>query len=120
MATMLVMGIVAVISLFCLSLLTYYWKWTADKAEIGIILTYILAGFFGGRFLKRCWKRKQEHTEISISHGQKIMDAVLLGTVFVVILVFLSMLSCRSDFTISTRLFIVWFLVMGSACLGRV
>ena len=120
MATMLVMGIVAVISLFCLSLLTYYWKWNADKAEIGIILTYILAGFFGGRFLKRCWKRKQEHTEISISHGQKIMDAVLLGTVFVVILVFLSMLSCGSAFSVSTRLFVVWFLVMGSACLGRI
>ena len=119
------MGMVSVISLLILSLLTYSLKWNADKVEIGMIVTYILAGFFGGKFHKNNFKVKTKETEDAIreksgSLARKITDGCLVATLFVVILFILSMLYLGESLTIASRLSMVWLLIAGSVCVGKI
>ena len=44
-----VMAVVSMLMLIGVSMLAYIYKWYADKALLGITLTYIIAGFVGGR-----------------------------------------------------------------------
>lgn len=125
--SIIIMGITSCISLLVVSLLTYWLHWQADTAMLGITVTYILSGFLGGCSLrwKHLLKKKQNMekvgvlTEISNLTG-KLQEAILVGTLFMGILLLLSVLYIGSDFSVSTRLLTVWLLLIGSASLGRV
>ena len=95
-----VMMIVTVMSLLVVSALTYWFKWQADKAMIGIIATYIVVGFFGGICL-RC--------------KRKIMGAIVLGTSYMFLLVVCAYMGFRILFEFSDRCLLIWLLIVCSS-----
>lgn len=107
------MIIITFVCLVIVSLLTYICKWQADKALIGITVTYILSGFSGGLVQKR--QNKDEK-----SMGNKMLDAVLLGILFMMLLVAVSVLVARIPFEFSSRFLMLFMLLIGSTCLGRI
>lgn len=125
-----VMAVVSVISLLIVSGCSYNFKWYADKALIGITITYIMAGFFGGFALKRqegkgwLWNG-QKIGDDSVgnkekSMAKKMLEAILLGSIFMLILLAVSTLVVQNPFEISSRMLMIWMLLAGSACLGRI
>ena len=111
--TIIIMLIVSFVMLSIISGLTYIWKWQADKALIGITLTYILTGFCGGLFWK--WKTKE-----SRSMGRKMLEAFLISLFFMLLLVIVSVFILGNPFVISSRFLMIAMLVLGSTCLGRI
>lgn len=125
-AALFFMSITAVLCLVIVSFFTYYFKWQADTAQIGITLTYILAGLVGGFFLKWYpkWKEKGQDSivqeqRLSYGFGQKMREAFLIGTLFMLILLGISILGLGNTFTFSKKVWIIWMLLAGSCCIGR-
>lgn len=72
-----IMLITSVISLLVLSILTYLFKWQADIATIGIIITYVLAGLSGGFILRKIEKK---------SLWKTVLDTLIASVLFLVLL----------------------------------
>lgn len=125
-----VMAVVSVISLLIVSVCSYNFKWYADRALIGITITYILAGLFGGFTLKRqegkgwLWNGQKIGDESvgnkEKSMAKKMLEAILLGSIFMLLLMAVSTLVVQNPFEISSRMLMIWMLLAGSACLGRI
>lgn len=98
-----IMMIVATVFLLIVSALTYMFKWQADKAVIGIIITYVLAGFAGG---------------ISLRKERKIIGALGLGTMFMLLLVICSRIGFQIPFEFSVRVIRIWLLITSSTFVG--
>lgn len=113
LAPLIVMIIISLVCLVIVSLLTYIFKWQADKALIGITVTYILTGLVGGFVQKR-----QIQDEKSM--GQKMLEAIFLSSVFIMILVMVSIFVVQIPFELSSRFFMIFMLFVGSTCLGRI
>lgn len=103
MIVLSIMIVVSVISLLVLSILTYLFKWQADKAMIGIIITYILAGVVGG---------------VCIKTERRVRAAMGVGTLFVAILVLCSSIGLQIPFEFSGRLILIWLLIISSSFIG--
>lgn len=101
------------ISLFVLGLLTYMQKWQADKALVGVVAAYILAGYFGGLFQKIINKETREN-------GKKIAEGIITASGFMLVLTCLCVFGQGGSLVFSTRFFMIWALLVGSACLGRI
>ena len=99
-----IMLLTSVVFLFVLSILTYMFKWQADKAMIGIIVTYILAGVVGG---------------VCIKTERRVRTAVGLGTIFLAILVLCSSIGFQIPFEFSGRLILIWLLIISSSFIGQ-
>jgi len=110
---LIIMVVVSAICLCGVSVLAYRYKWQADKALIGITLTYILAGFIGGLSQKIMNKEQK-------SIGRKMLDGIVLSTIFMGGLIVLSIYIVQNPFEISSRFLMIWMLLMGSTCLGRI
>ena len=108
-----IMLVMSFICLGILSVLTYEYKWQADKALVGITLTYILVGFIGG-MLQRIMNKETK------TMGGKMREAILLSAIFLAILVGISTVFLQTPFAISSRFFMICILLTGSTCLGRV
>ena len=78
----MMMFIVSMISIAILATFTYLFKWQADKATIGIIVTYALAVLSGGAVL---WKIEKV-TKIKL-----FVEILLTSTFFVLLLRALSL-----------------------------
>lgn len=120
-----IMIIMSLICLLVVSFLTYKLKWQADAAMLGITLTYILAGFFGGlgmKWIPLLWKRnKVEIVEKeSIGVTEKIVESILTSALFIILLWIVSLFLTEEGMQFSGRLFIIWMLLMGSVALGRI
>lgn len=111
------MLIVALVSLLVVSVFTYMLKWHADKAMLGIVVTYILSGFAGGFFLGK-YKKKENQANCSIR--EKLIEAICVSALFFILLGLISILGLHIPFSFSGRLLLILFLLTGSACLGRV
>lgn len=98
-----VMIVVSIVSIVIVSTLTYLLKWQADKAMIGIIVTYVVTGFSGG-----------------VCHGgkRKILSALLMGTIFVLLLAALAYLGFQIPFELSKRFLLIWLLIVCSTFVG--
>lgn len=107
-----VMTVVSMLMLIGVSMLAYIYKWYADKALLGITLTYIIAGFVGGRVLKRLSEVKDMN--------KKLLESILLGVLAMALLVLFSLLVTDNAFGISSRFLMIWMLITGSASLGRI
>lgn len=110
---LMIMFITALISLGAVTVLAYNFKWQADKALVGITLTYILAGFIGGM------SQRIMNKEVK-TMGAKMLEAILLSAIFIAILVGISIMFMQIQFAISSRFFMICILLTGSTCLGRV
>ena len=125
-----VMILVCVIMLTTVSVCSYMYKWYADKALIGITLTYILAGFWGGVVMKclekgSCWRKRRKNSEENVvkeekNTAKKMQEAILLGSLFMLFLTVVSITGIGNSFEISGRMLLIWMLLTGSACLGRI
>ncbi len=113
-----IMVFLSLLLLLVLSGMTYIWKWQADKALAGITIIYILAGYVGGFSLKRMTSKELYQQEISI--GRKMLQGILLGSLFLAVLVLLSLLFVEIPFALSSRFLMIWMLLVGSASLGRI
>ncbi len=125
--TIFVMSIISTILLLCISLLTYCFKWQADTAMLAITFTYILTGFFGGMVMKwiPSWHRRKLDKAISVqqepvSIGSKMLESIIVASVFMLLLLILSITIVRDPFALSSRFLMIWMLLVGSACLGRI
>ena len=98
-----VMMIVTVMSLLVVSTLTYWFKWQADKALVGIIIVYIVAGFFGG---------------FCLNSKRKMMGAIVLGTSYMFLLVVCAYMGFGILFEFSRRCFLIWLLIICSSFAG--
>lgn len=107
------------VSLLIVSTLTYLFKWQADKAMIGIIVTYILVGFAGGFVFKRVSK-KQNAEERKVGVLQKALEVFSLSSVFMLLMIVLSTFVIQNPFEISGRLLMIWGLMTSSCFLGRI
>ncbi|MBP3678487.1 MAG: hypothetical protein J6I97_09100 [Agathobacter sp.] len=116
---MIIMLVVAMISLFVVSAMTYLFKWQADKAMIGIIVTYILVGFAGGFVFKRVSK-KQNTEERKVGVLQKALETFSLSSVFMLLMIVLSTFVIQNPLEISGRLLMIWGLMTSSCFLGRI
>ena len=114
-----VMIVTAMVSLLAVSTLTYLFKWQADKAMIGIIVTYILVGFAGGFVFKRVSK-KQNAEERKVGVLQKALEAFSLSSVFMLLMIVLSTFVIQNPLEISGRLLMIWGLMTSSCFLGRI
>jgi len=114
-----VMIVTAMVSLLAVSTLTYLFKWQADKAMIGIIVTYILVGFAGGFVFKRVSK-KQNAEERKVGVLQKVLEVFSLSSVFMLLMIVLSTFVLQNPFEISGRLLMIWGLMTSSCFLGRI
>ena len=106
------MTIVAILMLLIISVLSYIYKWQADKALVGITLTYIVTGFIGG------WTFKRKAQEVD--GAKKLIEGICLGSMFMFLLIGSSVVFTENSFGISGRFFMIWMLLVGSSCLGRI
>ena len=111
--SILIMVVVSFISLIVIAWLSYTYKWQADKALAGITVTYILAGFIGGLTQKFLCREQK-------SMGKKMVEGMVLSSVFMGGLVFFDVFMVGSLFEITSRFLMIWMILMGSTCLGRI
>lgn len=107
------------VSLLIVSTLTYLFKWQADKAMIGIIVTYILVGLAGGFVFKRV-RKKQNAEERRVGVLQKALEVFSLSSVFMLLMIVLSTFVLQNPLEISGRLLMIWGLMTSSCFLGRI
>lgn len=112
------MLLVSLIALLVVSTLTYLFKWQADKAMVGIITTYILAGLAGGFCMKRIEKKQYSNPKIGI--GRKTIEALVLSNIFFLLIFVLSVFVLQNSFEISNRSLMIWGLLVSSTFLGRI
>lgn len=112
--SIIVMILSTTLFLVVISMFTYLLKWQADKVMVGIMITYVLAGFTGGFCLRR---RKK------IGIQRMMIDAGLLGTVFMFLLVLFSYFIFQIPFEFSSRFLLIWMLIVcgsfGGICCKR-
>lgn len=101
-----VMLVVSIVSLLVLSTLTYLFKWQADKAMIGIIVTYVLAGFAGGICLRN---------ETQIACRRKLIEPFIVATAYMLLLLLLSCFIFQIPFRFSIQFLMIWLLIVLSS-----
>ena len=110
---MVIMMLMSAISLLIISVLSYFYKWQADKALVGITITYILAGFIGGITQKFLDKSER-------NMGKKMLEAILISSIFVGVILGVSTIVLQQPLVISSRFLSIYMLLAGSACMGRI
>jgi len=101
-----VMLVVSIVSLFVVSTFTYLFKWQANKAMIGIIVTYVLAGFAGGICLRN---------ETQIGYRRRLIEALIIGTAYMLLLLLLSCFIFQIPFRFSIQFLMIWLLIVLSS-----
>lgn len=104
------MGLTSVVILFVVSTLTYLLKWQAPQAMIGITLTYILTGFVGGIV--------QGILEGPLELRARVVHGLILGSLYKVILLILSVALVEEASWDYMRLIMIWILLVCSSVLG--
>ena len=111
--TLLVMVVVSLICLLVVSAFSYFYKWQADKALVGITITYIFAGFIGGITQKFLDKSER-------NMGKKMLEAILISSIFIGMILGISAIVLQQPLMISSRFLSIYMLLAGSTCMGRI
>ena len=113
--TILLMALISILSLLVLSILTYLFKWQAPQAMIGIILTYILAGFGGGLLSKPSSdpdnNRQLQHIAI---------DSIVRGSGYMLLLALISLFIAEPTHINMPRLLAIWLLIVAGYAIGEI
>lgn len=112
------MVVVSIVGLLVVSLLTYLFKWQADKAMIGIIVTYILVGIAGGVTFGKLDKKEGILNEKK--RGKKIIQAGILTSVYLIFLIVGSVFLFENTLEFSKQTLLIMFLELGSVYMGRI
>ena len=103
--TVFFMLVISMVSLLFVSALTYLFKWQSDKANIGIIVTYVIAGAAGGLCLR---DRNQKSIQ------RKLIQALIVSMMYLFIILVSSILFMEEPFGLSHRVWLIYFLVTSS------
>lgn len=115
------MFLISALSLLVVSLLTYRFKWQAPQAMVGITVTYILTGAFGGLLQgclrygclnKECLNRTPELRE-------RIINAGTLGVAYTLILFLLASALAGESGLEYSRWFSIGILLVCSSIFGQ-
>ena len=101
-----IMLLVSVLALIILGVLTYWFKWQADKVMVGIVATYALAGIAGGVVQKK------------LSQMQFI-EVFILSTLYMLILFMAAIFFFKITPIISSQLLMIYGFVCCSVFIGR-
>lgn len=107
--TLIVMLIASVVSLLIVSTLAYIFKWQADKAMIGIIITYVLGGFVGGLSFRKSEKEKWV---------KKILESLIVTILFMIVATIISVLVTQNSFVFSGKSILILLLITSSVLCG--
>lgn len=116
--TIVVMLVVSVLALIILGLLTYWFKWQADKAMVGIVVTYVMAGIAGGVMTKIC-SRMQPYGCAAKENIVQIMEVFLVAISYILALSVASILLFKTSPIMSFQLFMIFGLVFFSVFIGK-
>ena len=128
------MVLVSVVLLVVLATLTYMFKWQADKAMIGIIVTYVAAGIVGGYVLRKAQKRDgvlekdgvQKRDEVLEKEGTRgqigkaIMQAGVLAGIYLGLLALVSVIFLKNELEFTKQMLLVCGLEFGSVSIGKI
>lgn len=113
--TMVAMGMTSLLLLLCIGILTYFFKWQADMVMLLITFVYILTGFMGGMVHRKLCPQNEKFNELF----QKIGWGLLVGSMYMLLLLAISVAG-SNNYTIDFgRTFLIWFLIAGSAAIGE-
>ena len=101
-----VMIAVSILLLVVVSTLTYVFKWKANKAMIGIIVTYVLAGGAGGLCMRKVMHKDSR---------KRVKEAVTLATTYIFFLWIISYFVAQIPFKFSFEFILIWILVVCSS-----
>ena len=107
----IVMLIVSMVSLVILSALTYFYKWQAHQAQVGITLTYIISGFLGGFLSCMIGEHSREKRNLLIC-------GMTLGTIYLAVLLAVSVLIAANEAWDIVQILLIWLLLSASSALG--
>ena len=116
--SLIIMGIVSIVTLVVLGALTYTLKWQAPEAMVGITFTYIISGLVGGMMQGVLNRRVASILENSLELRERIISGLLLGTSYMFILLILSIVFTQNTNWDFTRLIVLWILLVCSSVLG--
>lgn len=113
--TMVAMGLTSFLLLICIGIFTYFLKWQADTVMLLMTFVYIFTGFMGGMAHRKLCPQNEKYNELF----QKIGWGLLVGCMYMVLLLGISMIGLKSDTFDIGRIFLIWFLMAGSAAIGE-
>lgn len=119
--SVIIMGIVSSSALVILSVFTYLFKWQAPQAQLGITLTYIISGFLGGflpSVIGESGKNKKEVKNTENSMKTTLMKSVTQSTIYMSILLLISILISKSESWDIGQIVLIWILLVCSNALG--
>ena len=116
--SLIIMGIVSIVTLVVLGVLTYTLKWQAPEAMVGITFTYIISGLVGGMMQGVLNRRVASILENSLELRERIISGLLLGTSYMFILLILSIVFTQNTNWDFTRLIVLWIMLVCSSVLG--
>ena len=105
-STVMLMLLISLLAIVLLGTLTYLFKWQSDKARIGIVVTYILAGSVGGFCLR---------DKIQIEWIKRVKMAVTIGTAYIFVLWLVSYFVIRIPYKFSMEFILIWLIVVCSS-----
>lgn len=118
---LIAMFLVSALSLLIVSLLTYWFKWYAPQAMLGITVTYILTGVFGG-LLQGCLQYgclNKEYSNQIPKLRQRIISGGILGAVYTIILFLMALAMSDGGKLEYSRWFSIIILLVCSSILGH-
>lgn len=101
------MLLTSIITLLVVTTFTYLFKWQADKAMVGIIVTYVLAGVAGGIVLGPADLKK------------RILQAGILAFLYLLVLTVFAFIFFDKGIEFSKQAILTYGLVLGSVFMGR-
>lgn len=116
----IIMGITSAATLVILSVFTYLFRWQAPQAQVGIILTYIISGFFGGvlpsMIGERGKKKEVKNTERSTKNA--LIKGTTQSAIYMAVLLSISILLSANENWDMVQILLVWILLTASSTLG--
>lgn len=113
--TMLGMGLTSFLLLLCIGVFTYFFKWQADTVMLWMTFVYILTGFVGGIVHRKLCPQNKNYNELF----QKIGWGLVVGSIYMALLLVLSVIGLKNNTFDIGRIFLIWFLMTGSAAIGE-
>lgn len=113
--TLVAMGLTSFVLLIGLGIITYFLKWQADTVLLCMMFVYVCTGFIGGFTHRKVCPEKEQYNELF----QKIGWGLLVGSFYIVLLLAMSIFGLKNETFDIGRIFLIWFLIAGSASIGE-
>ena len=113
--TMVMMAFGSLFLLLTIGIFTYFLKWQADIVMMLMTFVYILTGLIGGLTHRKLCPLNEKYHELF----QKIGGGILIGSLYILLLLGFSVLGLKHTSIDIGRVFLIWFLVVGSGAIGE-